>query len=105
MPNFLDINASELSVLYGNLLDNAIEACLSLPCEKRTINFYSSCNSGKLFIKIDNYFNNKKKIYLQSNQKHGLGLISVKEIVDKYNGIMDITKENERFEVKIIIYP
>ena len=104
LPNFLNINATELSVLYGNLLDNAIEACLSLPCEKRTINFYSSYNSGKLLIQINNYFINTEKIYLQDNQKHGLGLISVREIVDKYNGIMDITKENECFEVKIIMY-
>lgn len=105
LPNFLNMNATDISVLYGNLFDNAIEACLSLDKEKRNIYFYTSYKSGKLYIKIYNPYVNEDKIYLNPTQGHGFGLVSVQEIVDKYNGIMSIKKENQIFEINLVLYP
>lgn len=105
LPNFLDMDTTDLSALYENLLDNAIAACQSLNREDRNIYFYTSYHLGQLYIKIYNpYINNENELELNPNNEHGLCLMDVKQMVNKYHGFLDIKKENHIFEVDLVLY-
>ncbi|WMJ85383.1 sensor histidine kinase [Anaerocolumna sp. MB42-C2] len=91
----------DIVVVFGNLFDNAIEACSKLTQKEK----YIELN----IIKYNNYLNiiniiNPLEIPAEkrlSNNHQGLGLINVKSIVEKYNGNMNIYTNHERFEVNI----
>ena len=104
VPENIGIDAYSLSVLYGNLFDNAIEACMVLPEAQRIISFKTSYKKNELYIRMQNPYIEKEKAYLNRQQKHGMGLVSVKEIVDKYDGIYNVDKENGNYKVRICIY-
>ena len=40
----------------------------------------------------------------ENKELHGLGIKSVKKTVNKYNGIMEISSENNEFMVNVILY-
>lgn len=50
----LPISASDLYILLGNTLENAIEACCSLPNEKRKIALKLKLHYHILFYRIEN---------------------------------------------------
>lgn len=104
VPENIGIDASSLSVLYGNLFDNAIEACLGVPKHQRKIIFFTVYKKKELYIRMENPYTDKAKVYLNKQHKHGIGLQSVREIIQKYDGIYNLTKENGSFKIKICIY-
>lgn len=103
MSKALFIQAIDLSTIFGNLLDNAIEACSSLPIEERYIKVQGKREKGFLIISIRNSkaYNNvnkcKKKII------SGYGLINVKNAVERYDGVVNISDQETEFIVNIII--
>lgn len=102
----------DINILLGNLLENAIEAA-KLTKEKY-LNVDISLKKGVLKISIENSYLTaeviKKKegdVYLstkKSKSGHGIGLKSVRKIVEKYNGTMDIVEHDGIFCVRLIIY-
>lgn len=104
-PEVISLNPIEMAVIYGNLLDNALEACIPVEPEKRKMDFYSSYKDNKLYIRLANSCKANEKYYLSGgDNEHGLGLASVEEIVKSHEGIMDINSRDDWYEVKIIIY-
>lgn len=88
----IKIKSEDLIVLISNLLDNAIEYCLKLEKNKREI-FFSIYIGEKIEVMVRNPLENKVVIdnnLIESTKKdkenHGLGLVNVKEIVEKYKG-------------------
>lgn len=106
----IPLQDAELGVVLGNLLDNAIEA--SQKCEQfqRKI-ILRICNLNQMFllylknsnpqppVVVDNRFVTTK----EDKSAHGLGVESVKRIVDKYNGNISFQYDDEHFEVDILI--
>lgn len=99
----------DMNIILGNLLDNALEA-LELIDEKY-LYIGISYKKGVLIIRIRNSFDGiieKKGESLQSRkkekQKHGIGMENIKEIVDKYDGKIDIDYTNDMFKVDIVLY-
>lgn len=108
MRHFFDLN-----VLLGNLIENAIDAAKQTSRKYLTIDI--SLKKGILFIQIDNSYLpnemlNKKTQKFQptatpAKKKHpGLGLKNVKRIIDAHNGSMEITKKDDVFSVKAMLY-
>ncbi len=100
----------DLAIIIGNLIDNAVEACQKLnDTKKKEVSvFIEYVNSG-LYISISNPVNENVNVEnLMTTKKdkknHGLGLISVKNIVNKYNGDIAFSCENLVFEVSIVLY-
>ncbi len=100
---------SDVYSLFGNLLDNAIEAVRSLSEDQRSIGL--SVKRIKEFITIHIYngfvgeikFENGLPVTgKQSKNFHGFGLKSVKHIVEKHNGTMHVSAENFMFNIKIL---
>jgi hypothetical protein len=105
---FRKLETLELYNLFGNLLDNAIEATRKLDDkEKRTISLNVSYKNGVSMIDMRNYFDSTSRIEEDTSKKdkfnHGYGLKSMKNIVGKYNGDLQTKMENDVFIVKIII--
>lgn len=96
--------------MFGNLLDNAIEAAMK--CEKEQREIYLSLKNinEMLYFKIKNSCTarptQKNHRFLTSKKdekEHGWGIESVKFIVAKYNGDISFSYDGNFFEVKIII--
>lgn len=106
------IDDMSLCTIFANTLDNAIEACrkiedtakrkLELKC-RYTENGYFSF---ELINSKVNEIHEKKGRFLSDKEDqsaHGIGISSVKEIVDKYDGTLDISYDKEWFKVVILI--
>lgn len=103
------ISDVDICILLGNLLDNAIEA--SRGNDRKEIELYIMKNQGELEIKVENRIevpvlveNTGPKTTKKDKKNHGFGMGSVENIVEKYQGLMDIYEKNERFCVSVILY-
>ncbi|WP_460642604.1 sensor histidine kinase [Lacrimispora brassicae] len=90
----LEFKQVHLTIILCNLLDNALEACIELPKNRRKINFTFTYDMNLLSITVINTYN-PKKLNLQNGiayttktdkSTHGIGLKRVKKIVERYNG-------------------
>ena len=105
MPEF------ELVALLGNLLDNAIEASKQLKEEERIIQVVIRKIRDMSFIKITNhckdmpcFINGELPTTKENSSIHGIGLRSAKEIVNKYDGIIDFHYENGRLSTLVTFF-
>ena len=110
IPEGLNLSDVDLSMLIGNLIENAIEASLFLPEDRRKIQIKGKLISDKLYIIIEN--NHVKKqvaengtLFSSKRNYHsqGIGLYTVRTIVDKYFGEIDINYDDDVFVVKIVL--
>lgn len=96
VPQNLGISAVDLYVLLGNTLDNAIEACQSLPIEERYIRIQMRIYHNILFYQIENPY---AEGYPQRSRgkNHGYGLQNVQKCVEKHDGHMSISQNENKF--------
>lgn len=114
---FCDINFSQcyfiemidVSSIFSNVLDNAIEACKKVE-SNRYINIRGMIVKSYYVIKCENSKNNEikiknKKIITSKKDKflHGIGLTSIKSSLNKYNGELEIINEENEFLINIYI--
>lgn len=103
------LNPAEICTVFGNALDNAIEACLKLQDDIQKNIIITICKkSNYLFIEITNptaknliIKNNTIFTTKNNNGMHGIGLYSIKNVVKKYEGHMSISCINNIFKIKI----
>ncbi|MEG2453002.1 MAG: GHKL domain-containing protein [Clostridium sp.] len=96
------IDPRDLSVVFGNCLENAFEACARMePEAEKTISLMAKPVGSGLAIIIDNTFDGQvhkeNDVYLSDKREHsvGIGIESVKIIAKKYGGTVSFeTKEN-----------
>lgn len=103
------LSPTDLCVILGNTLDNAMEACQKLTPEMRkTIAISCRCSSGFLFVSITNPVS--QKVMIQDNHVvttkenktlHGFGLYSLHSVVKKYNGEVRLGSTNDSFTTEI----
>ena len=107
--NFMD--NTDIYVLFGNILDNAINAVLKLEQEYEK-NIYVTIKRENSFIIIstENLYNNnllfRNNLPVpnnKSNSDHGYGIFSIKNIVEKYEGCLTINTKDSIFSITILI--
>ncbi len=110
IPQKLSIQPFDLSVILGNLMDNAIEATLKLD-RNRIINVSVEYERNVLYISISNPYdgkllfkNNKLKTTHTDTENHGIGLSSVRKSINKYNGVLDTHHTDKIFYADVLIY-
>lgn len=101
---------SDVSVLFGNILDNAIEALMKVDEGERTVSINVSRQKGFVIIHEDNrcidaveFENGLPKTTKESEDFHGFGTKSIKLIAEKYGGSVNMRCEDEMFSIEIII--
>lgn len=111
IPMELPFEGADICILLGNILDNAIEASMKIPEEKRYINCFMKYESNALIITLVNAFDGKllkkrdNKIISNKEdaESHGIGLESVRKVADKYHGSVVIDIKQETFMIKITL--
>lgn len=110
-PNNSDIISSDICTILGNLLDNAIEACMRNEDDKnKWINITIRIVNAMLIFKIENgnevlpKFRNMKLVTLKEDERfHGWGLKSVESVVGKYEGIIQHTVTDNKFQIVVTL--
>lgn len=108
--NFMD--TMDLCTLFGNAIDNAIEAVETIKdAEKRLITLKVSSKGNFTIIRLDNYFENQIQFDKSSfptttkanTSNHGYGLKSMEYIVEKYDGSLTFTQEEQWIQLGMLI--
>lgn len=108
VPESIHINDVDISIILGNALDNAIEACKK--CDKRLIDIYINYKNEHLKIEISNtksgssiYKDNKIQTTKKDKKNHGFGLENIARAVKKYDGYFNIKDKDDLFILEIFI--
>lgn len=109
VPAGMKISDIDLCILIGNLLDNAIEACLKLPEEKRFLRVYIEMKNKHLYLSVTNSAGKKQAkagvgFYSEKrNGIHGFGLSRIDGVVRKYGGYLSRASEDGGFTTEILL--
>ena len=95
----LNMAASDLYIILGNTIDNAIEAVSELKAEERTVYILLHQKQNMLLYEISNAY--KKGSQTKTGALHGYGLRNVRACTDKYEGDMEICAEDGKYDVRI----
>ncbi len=114
MPKEIGIRTEDLTVVLGNLLENAVQANLAGLSEQDDfvpwIRLKGNYDGDALIISIENA---SHKVAVRSSDgrfvssKHagvGIGVHSVQEMVEKYNGVFQVEQPEGSFQTKLIMY-
>jgi len=93
---------SDLCIVLGNALENAIYACRQMdPLETRFVSIESRKMKGQRLIKVTNSYNgcleinNGRYISSKGGNLHGLGIRNIEKVVEVYGGFVKI-EHNEK---------
>ena len=108
IPDALSIQDIDLSVLLGNLLENAVKAAGHAPEAWRYIRLNMICSGKMLAVTVDNGFDGNVKWdgahYLSTKQgHHGMGLKSLEDLSIKYNGGVEFSHKGMEFHAAVMV--
>ncbi len=113
IPGECGINEFDLCVLFGNILDNAVEACDRMMVHRK--------HDADCFIRVQ--AKKVKKFFLlevrnsadkaeqykagHSNKgnakEHGIGLLNVRDVVQRYHGVMNVESQDGAFTISLLL--
>lgn len=107
LPDRLTLSDLELSIVIGNLLDNAIEACreaqgekfirLSMRIKGKMLYFYLLNAAGSRKTKIGSLFRTEK------SGAHGFGLHRAEAILEQHGGWVKYNSEDGAFTSEFLV--
>lgn len=107
IPEKLPVSDTEFSVIFGNLMDNAMEACEKIESiEERFIRVYIGIYKKQFYMSITNATNQAKRMEHYITGKgtgHGLGLYQIDKIVKKRQGYLKRKNEPGVFVTEIML--
>ncbi len=104
----IKIDPIDLCVIFGNALDNAIEACEKIEDFEKHITLHIVYNKDSLICKVSNScIPNEKQILSTTKndiQNHGFGIDNIKAALSNYNHIFNIKQEKSEFMLSFVIF-
>lgn len=103
------MNDHEIAVLLGNLIENALDACMEQESSERRIIIKGKGDAHSLIFTIDNTCENevkknKKGEFLTTKPNgNGIGVNSAQKIVERYNGFFSADKKGDMFCVSFML--
>ncbi|MBQ6660630.1 MAG: GHKL domain-containing protein [Lachnospiraceae bacterium] len=110
LPAEVGIDRCDISVLFGNLLENALEASARLPKGKGSVQIRGGMvNEGVVAFTVENLFltTPEKSGEGFNSTKHdgkGIGTESVRDIVERYDGTICFDTQDDKFCVSVMMY-
>ncbi len=107
VPDTLTISDVELSIIIGNLLDNAIEACRTVTGE-RFIRLFISMKGNMLYFSMLNAAGAKRKkrgslFATHKDGVHGFGLRRAEAILEEHGGWVKYNSEDGAFTSEFLV--
>ncbi len=109
VPEKLSIDDIDITILLGNLLDNAVENFDETAGEP--VRFSLHYDKGRLLIHCENPYAGTRKrsgasydTMKEDKGNHGIGLQNVNNVINKYNGELKIREENNIFYADCLLY-
>jgi len=111
IPQQISASSMDLCIVFGNLIENAIEACARMrPANSEKYIRISAKLQGKILgITVDNSFDgqinriNEKMISSKRNGEAGIGISSIKAVVEKYHGHTVFTAAQNEFQASLML--
>lgn len=109
VPNTLLIAATDLCIIFGNLVENAVEACVRQESELKLIEIKAEMKAMQLALLIRNTYQGeliyRDHCYYSSKREGvGIGLSSVDKVVKKNRGTMKIERNEKTFKVNVLFH-
>lgn len=111
-PALPPIDDLDLCTLFGNLLDNAVEACSRItdPSADCHVAVNASVKKSYLFVNISNSYNGELKLQnniyqtVKTGERFcGIGLSNVRRVVERYGGELSIRHDDHVFTVSVML--
>ena len=116
IPKDCRIQPTDLCIILGNALDNAIEACgkpgADIGEKGRFIRLYSGYRQDMLLLTVENSFNGELKIS-QGNvfpattkpdgEAHGIGMHNIRTAAERYRGGVSWEADENRFSLTVLL--
>lgn len=98
IPAEICIDDVDLCIVFGNIIDNAVNACKKIENEEKYIFLHTVQKNEMFIISVEN------SIRKEEGKKHkiGLGLNNIKSAVTKYNGMVNIEELEYKFIINIL---
>ena len=107
VPKRMSISFGDMGVIYGNLIDNAIEASMKMQREKRFVDVETKYQDGKLLIVVCNSKNMESNPAFattkENKKKHGRGIRSVRRVAEQYGGNLLLEDEGGTFKASLLL--
>ena len=109
LPEKTQLPETTLSVVLGNLLENALEACERTVGMEKKITVRGKLEMGSIFFAVSNGYEGKLrrdrsgKFLSTKSSKRGMGLESVAQLVQSIGGVMEVEAENGIFRVFVLL--
>lgn len=108
-PESVGVSDIDLCVIVGNLLDNAMEACMKIQDESaRFIRVYIGIFKGQFYISASNAVGadirkSGGRYQTTKSGSHGFGLMRVDRVVEKYGGYVNRQNEDGVFATEVML--
>lgn len=106
LPVKISTDENDLALLVCNLIENALNAAAKLSNDKKEISIIFQNVGGQFVLEISNFCNEKvvfdeKNFPYTSQERHGLGMASLKIFQEKYNAYVDFSQVDDTLKVMI----
>lgn len=105
IPKGISLSEPECSTVFGNLLENACEACEQ--CRNAKLCIYAEPRQGALYVEIRNSVSGKVAFDgdrpVSTKAGGGIGLRSASGVLAKYDGMMTFHQEGHAFITRVIL--
>ncbi|MBE6879282.1 MAG: GHKL domain-containing protein [Ruminococcaceae bacterium] len=105
------ISDYDMCVIFGNILDNAIEAAKKADEDKRDITLTVGTQHDMLYISCHNFHSNDIKeqgdrlmTTKSDTSMHGIGLSRIKTVAAKYGGTVKVSYDEANFMIEVLIH-
>ncbi len=96
IPEDFYFDDMDLSVIFANILDNAIQACAAVRCEDRKISIATKTHGRFLVIESANS-------WLPGPVEEGIGLTNIRNVAAKYQGTVELSNTDRQFKVSVLL--
>ncbi|MDR3279753.1 MAG: GHKL domain-containing protein [Synergistaceae bacterium] len=112
------VTDTDLCVIVGNLLENALEACARMRSGERFIRAYSAVENGALSIIVENSFDGtvlneggafmSRKANADAGKgvippQEGIGILSVRAVCSKYGGLAEFAVSSDVWKASALV--
>ncbi len=102
------ISDMDITTIFSNLLDNAVDACMEIENAPKTIQIVLCQKMGLIALRITNTCICREeelpeKWHSTKKNHTGIGLSNVQKTVEKYEGVVSVKTKQEIFQVSVTV--